>query len=33
MDKTGIEEVDQFVHGKPDGLVTRAINQDALDAV
>ena len=33
MDKTGIEEVDQFVHGKPDGPLTRAINQDALDAV
>ena len=32
MDKTGIEEVDQFVHGKPDGPLTRAINQDALDA-
>ena len=32
MDKTGIAEVDQFVHGKPDGPLTRAINQDALDA-
>ena len=32
MDQTGIAEVDQFVHGKPDGPLTRAINQDALDA-
>lgn len=32
MDKSGIEEVDQFVHGKPVGPLTTAINKDALAA-
>ena len=32
MDKSGIEEVDQFVHGKPEGPLTKAINKDALNA-
>ena len=32
MDNSGIEEVDQFVHGKPVGPLTTAINKDALAA-
>ena len=31
MDKTGIPEVDQFVHGKAQGPLTTAINADALE--
>ncbi len=30
MDHTGIPEVDQFVHGKAQGPLTQAINDDAL---
>ena len=30
MDNTGIAEVDQFVHGKPNGPLTTAINAESL---